>query len=195
MPTSKYYNDNAEKFFTETVNLDMEDIYHQFLNILPEGGKILDAGCGSGRDSLFFKKQGYQVTSFDYSEELVKLASEYIGDTVLQISFDDLTFKVEFDGIWACASLLHVPKSNIESIMGKLTEALKQDGILYASFKYGNKEEVRNNRLFSDYTESTFSALIKKIPALKFIKQWKTADARPKRQGEYWYNVLLRKES
>ena len=195
MPISKYYNDNAEKFFNETVNLDMEDIYRQFLNLLPERGKILDAGCGSGRDSRHFKSKGYNVTSFDYSEKLVKLASEYIGDTVLHISFDDLTFKAEFDGIWACASLLHVAKSNMQSIMDKLTEALKQDGILYASFKYGNKEEVRNNRLFSDYTESTFAALIKKIPALKFIKQWKTADARSERKGEYWYNVLLRKES
>jgi 2-polyprenyl-3-methyl-5-hydroxy-6-metoxy-1,4-benzoquinol methylase len=195
MPTSKYYNDEAEKFFDETVNLDMNDLYGPFLNLIPEKGKILDAGCGSGRDSRYFKSKGYKVTAFDYSEKLVKLASDFIGDTVLHMSFDDLTSKEEFDGVWACASLLHVPKNKMKSVIDKLAEALKLDGILYASFKYGDKEEVRKGRLFSDYTESTFQALIKKISSLKIIKHWKTADVRPDRKGEYWFNVLIRKES
>ena len=195
MSTRKYYNDKAKQFFDDTVNLDMEKLYRSFLDLIPEKGKILDAGCGSGRDTLYFKNRGYSVTAFDYSEELVKLASEHIGGTVLHMSFDDLTFKAEFDGIWACASLLHVPKSKMKSVIDKLAEALKQGGILYVSFKYGDKEEVRKDRLFSDYTEPAFTALVKKIPSLKIIKHWKTADVRPKRKGEYWFNVLIRKES
>jgi phospholipid N-methyltransferase len=135
------------------------------------------------------------VTAFDYSEKLVKLASDYIEDTVLHMSFDDLTFKAEFDGIWACASLLHVPKSKMKSVIDKLAEALKLGGILYVSFKYGDKEEVRKDRLFSDYTELTFQALVKKIPSLRILKHWKTADVRPNRKGEYWFNALMKKES
>jgi hypothetical protein len=82
----------------------------------------------------------------------------------------------------------------MKNVLDKLAEALKSGGILYASFKYGDKEEVRKERHFSDYTESTFQALVKKIPSLKIIKHWKTADVRPNREGEYWFNVLMRKE-
>ena len=195
MSTRKYYKDKAKQFFDDTVNLDMEKLYRPFLNLIPEKGKILDAGCGSGRDSRHFKKMGYSVTAFDYSEKLVKLASEYIEDTVLHMSFDDLTYNAEFDGIWACASLLHVPKSKMKDTIDKLAAGLKPGGILYASFKYGDKEGVRKDRLFSDYTESTFQSLIKKTPSLRIIKHWKTADVRPDRKGEYWFNALLRKES
>jgi SAM-dependent methyltransferase len=195
MSTHQYYSDKAKQFFDETVDLDMEKLYRLFLDLIPANGKILDAGCGSGRDSLYFKTRGYSVTAFDYSEELVTLASEHIGGTVLHMSFDDLTFKAEFDGIWACASLLHVPKNKMQGVIDKLAEALKLGGILYASFKYGDKEEVRKERLFNDYTELTFQGLIKKIPSLKIIKHWKTADVRPNRKGEYWFNVLMRKGS
>ena len=82
----------------------------------------------------------------------------------------------------------------MKSVIDKLAEALKQGGILYASFKYGDKEEVRKDRLFTDYTERTFQALIKKIPSLRIIKHWKTDDVRPNREGEYWFNVLMKKE-
>jgi len=193
-PTRTYYSENAQKFYDGTVNLDMESHYNTFLNMIPKGGKILDAGCGSGRDSLYFKKKGYNVVAFDYSEALVKLASDLIGTPVLQMSFQDIAFIGEFDGIWACASLLHVPKTEMRGIISKLAEALKPDGILYASFKYGYREEIRKGRLFSDYTKSTFQALIKKESSLKIVKHWKTADVRPKRKNEYWLNALMRKE-
>lgn len=193
-PTRTYYSENAQEFYDGTVNLDMGYQYKSFLKMIPKGGKILDAGCGSGRDSLYFKKKGYMVVAFDYSEALVKLASDLIGSSVLHMSFNDVAFIEEFDGVWACASLLHVPKNEMEGAIAKLAKALKPDGILYVSFKYGNKEEVRKGRLFSDYTESSFQALIKNISSLKIIKHWKTEDVRPKRKGEYWLNVLMRKE-
>lgn len=193
-PTRTYYSENAQEFYDSTVNLDMGYQYKSFLKMIPKSGKILDAGCGSGRDSHYFKKKGYIVVAFDYSEALVKLASDLIGSSVLHMSFNDVAFIEEFDGVWACASLLHVPKNEMQGVIAKLAKALKPDGILYVSFKYGDKEEVRKGRLFSDYTESSFQALIKNISSLKIIKHWKTEDVRPKRKGEYWLNVLMRKE-
>jgi len=194
-PTYEYYNARAKEFFDETVNLDMGAAYEAFLKLLPKGGKILDAGCGSGRDSLYFKKKGYDVVAFDSSGAMVKLASDFIGSHVLHMTFDDVAFTEAFDGVWACASLLHVPKSRMEAVMYKLALALKRGGVLYASFKYGDREEIRRDRHFSDYTESEFQILANKIASLSIIKHWKTADARPNRQDEYWFNVLLRKEA
>lgn len=191
--TEKYYKEKAKEFFDGTVNVNMEDLYRPFLELIPVGGKILDAGCGSGRDALYFKQQGYSVIAFDYSEELVRLASSLINSPVLHRSFDDIVFNEEFDGIWACASILHVSKRDIGNILKKLTNALKINGILYTSFKYGDVEKIRNGRLFNDYTESSFQKVLNNLPALKKIKFWKTVDARPGRKDEFWLNVLLRK--
>ena len=194
-PTNKYYTDKAKDFYDGTVNLDMEDLYRPFLELIPDRGKILDAGCGSGRDSLYFRRMGYDVVAFDYSEELVKLASDLIGFPVLHMSFDDVDFVEEFDGIWACASLLHVPKSAMNMVIDKMALALKSTGILYASFKYGNKEEIRKDRYFSDYTETEIQNLINDVSSITMINHWKTVDVRPDRKDEYWLNVLMRKES
>lgn len=195
MTTLKYYTNKAKEFFDGTVNVDMRDLYQPFLELIPDGGKILDAGCGSGRDAKFFKEQGYNVVSFDYSEEIVRLASEYIGEPVLHMSFDDVNFKNEFNGIWACASIIHVPKQDISGVLEKLSRALKPNGILYTSFKYGKAEGIRKGRYFSDYTESAFQRIVDTMPFLTVVKQWKSTDVRPNRKDEYWLNVLLIKDS
>jgi len=193
MTTKEYYNLNADVFFKETVNLDMEDIYEPFLELIPRGGKILDAGCGSGRDSLYFKRKGYVVTAFDYSEELVRLASRLIEDNVLHMSFEEINFEEEYDGIWACASLIHVSKEQIDDVMIRLNKALTQNGIIYASFKYGDGEELRKGRFFNDYNEKTANSLIKDLPSLNIIKYWQTADLRKERENEFWLNLLIQK--
>jgi len=193
MTTKEYYDQNADSFFKETVNIDMEDLYKPFLGLIPQGGKILDAGCGSGRDTLYFNKKGYNVVSFDYSEPLVELATEYTGQEILLRSFEDIDFTDEFDGVWACASLIHVAKRDINSAVAKLERALKPNGVLYASFKYGDDEEVRKGRFFNDYTESSIVSLTKYLPSLKIISTWRTEDLRDDRKGEFWLNVLLSK--
>ena len=189
-----YYDRNAREYFDSTVHLNMEHLYQPFLELIPRHGRILDAGCGSGRDSLYFKKQGYSVIAIDNSRELVKLASDILGKNCLLMSFKEIEFKNEFDGIWACASLLHVPKSEMDGVLLRLTRALKVKGILYASFKYGNDETVQRGRFFSSYDEESFKQLVKKHPTLRMLTMWKTEDIREKRQGEYWLNVLTKKE-
>ena len=194
--TIQYYNTNAKDYFENTVNLDLTQFYDPFLELIPEQGKkILDAGCGSGRDSLFFKKKGFEIIAFDASEELVKLSSDLLKQPVLHMTFEDLSFSNEFDGIWTCASLLHVPKDQMPAVLKKLADALKENGILYASFKYGNGEYVNKGRLFTSYDKASFEKLVSRKPNLKVVKMWLTEDVRPDRAGEMWLNVLLKKIS
>lgn len=193
-----YYNEKAKEFFEGTAYVDMSRQYKDFLANLPEGGFILDAGCGSGRDSLFFKKLGYQVVAMDGSIEMCKLASEYIGQEVVFSRFQEVDVKKLtdgqhlFDGIWASASLLHVPSSEIEGVLSKLKDALKQDGIFYASFKYGDFEGERNGRYFHDLKEDTAKALFTEI-GFAVKKIWITGDVRDGRSDEKWVNILVRK--
>ncbi len=193
--TLEYYESNAKKFYDGTVSIDVTSLYKPFLELMPDTGTILDAGCGSGRDSLFFKKQGFSVVAFDYSPELVKMASDLIGQDALLLSSEDVAFKNKFNGVWACSSLLHVPKSDMDSVIAKLSTALKAGGILYTSFKYGNAELYRKGRFFSDYDEASFDELLKGHPELQVVEYWQTSDLRPGREDEKWLNLLLRKQT
>ena len=184
-----YYNNNAKHFFEGTVHADMTEHYAVFLQKLPKGAHILDAGCGSGRDSLYFVKQGYKVMAMDASKELCKLAEQYIGQPVLNLKFQDIAFDNTFDGIWACASLLHVPSEELEKVLKNLKKALKQNGILYASFKYGDFEGERNGRYFHDLTEERAEKLFTKV-GLNIEKMWITKDVREDRVDEKWLNII-----
>ncbi len=188
---TKYYNRNARVYYDQTVNLDISNRYSPFLELLPKNGKILDAGCGSGRDSLFFKQQGYSVVSFDISKELVDLASRLIGQEVLKMSFNELHFENEFDGIWASASLLHIPQEEMDDVLGKLSRALKKNGVLYASFKYGDTERIDGDRFFNDYNEEKLNLLMNRHKNLKIENIWITEDVRADRKNESWMNVLF----
>ena len=86
---NNYYNENAKEFFEGTAYVDMSDNYKDFLSYVPKQGKILDAGCGSGRDSLIFIQKGYSVEAIDGSSEMCRLASEHIGQEVKHMLFQD----------------------------------------------------------------------------------------------------------
>ena len=191
---TNYYNTNAKDFFEGTAYVDMSEQYKDFLTYIPKGGKILDAGCGSGRDSRIFKEYGYDIVAMDGSIELCKLASEYIGQEVIHKQFQDIDFPPIFDGIWAAASLLHVPSSEIDMVLSKLKESLKTGGIFYASFKYGDFEGERNGRYFHDLNEETAKVLFTRV-GFKLEKMWITGDVREGRGDEKWINLLLVKKN
>jgi SAM-dependent methyltransferase len=193
MTTIDFYNQNAEQFYKETVNVDMTALYKPFLNLLPAKAHILDAGCGSGRDSLYFLKSGYQITAIDASKELSKLASELILQPVLNISFQEIGCENEFHGIWASASLLHIPRNEINNVLTRISKALKENGVLYASFKYGDKEYEKEGRYFNCYDENSINELIIKNNSLTLLKCWISNDARPNREDESWLNCFVRK--
>lgn len=192
--TIDFYNKNSIEFFKTTVNSDMDPLYKPFLNELKSGDKILDAGCGSGRDSLYFKGLGYDVTAFDGSIEMVNLSSKLLNQEVFHTTFEDFKSDVMFDGIWACASLLHINNNNIIDIINKLTKQLKNGGIFYMSFKYGEKEYEKDGRYFNCYTEDSFKTMISEIYDLKIQSLYVSGDVRPGRENEKWLNVICKKE-
>lgn len=188
-----YYQQNAVTFFAETVAVDMTTLYGRFLPLLPERAHILDAGCGSGRDARAFAKLGHHVTAFDASSALVALAETHLGQPVHCLRFQDIAWQDAFDGIWACASLLHVQAAELPVVMERLYKALKPDGVLYASFKYGSGEREHHGRHFSDLDEPGLAALLRQVPNLEPVDTWTTGDLRPGREAERWLNTLLRR--
>ena len=191
--TLVYYNQNAEIFTKNTINVDFKLIQENFLRMLPACSDILDFGCGSGRDTKYFLSQGHSVTATDGSEELCKLAGKYTGIPVKQMLFQDLDEKDTYDAIWACSSILHLPYRELKPVLKKMAQALKENGIVYTSFKYGTFEGERNGRYFTDMTEEKFENLLTEIEVFHIEEQWVTSDVRPGRREEQWLNLILRR--
>lgn len=197
MDSIEYYNTNATEYFQNTVNIDMQDNWDAFLGLLPEGASILDLGCGSGRDSAYFLSCGYDVTMLDASDEMCNLASIHTGQDVLHLSYENMDFDNVFDGIWACASLVHIPSDKIDDIIQKIIDALKVNGILYMSFHYGDFEGVRDGRYYTDYRTRTLKELIFHHANLELIDIVKSKDSQPSDSDavkEYgWIYAIVRK--
>ena len=167
-----YYENNAQAFFDETIGVDMAPLYERFLAHVPAGGQILNAGCGSGRDALALLRAGYRVEAFDASPTLAALAETHCGLPVQVLRFHDITWKDRFDGIWACASLLHVPTVELPDVLRRLASALKPDGVLYASFKYGGGEREHKGRRFTDLDETCLAELLCVVPEFVELETW-----------------------
>ena len=185
----EYYNENADSFVEGSVNADMSDSRNKFTAHLPENARILDAGCGSGRDSKAFLESGYDVVPFDASTEMCKRASELTGREVKNMRFEEMSFANEFDGIWASATLLHVPVTELSKIMQKMNAALKDGGVMYASFKYGDGTKMRGERKFSDFNETSIVPLFENA-GFKILNNEVGADNRPGRESEMWVEVI-----
>lgn len=202
--TISYYDKNAEEFCRATKDADMSFGRDKFLYLLNQKKHIgvneseknslhiLDAGCGSGRDAKVFLDSGYQVTALDASKKICEEAERLVKQNVLCMRFEEMEFRQEFDGIWACASLLHVSYAEISKVLKRFWNALKEDGILYASFKYGKDMRMDKGRLFYDYEEMELKNLMMRN---RFLVEdiFITGDVRKSREHEQWINVLARK--
>ena len=188
-----YYDNHAASFAEDTCTVDFSDIRDRFARKLTSGADILDFGCGSGRDTKAFLQQGFRVTAVDGSEKLCKIASEYTGIPVRKMLFQELDETERYDGIWACASILHVPGESLPDILERMKKALKASGIIYTSFKYGTFEGERAGRYFTDLTEESFAALLQRIEGLITEEMWISTDVRPGREDQKWLNIILRK--
>ena len=196
--TLLFYEENAAQFAQGTMLADMEDARSRFLNCLhclPAHAYLLDFGCGSGRDAKAFLEKGYRVDAVDGSLELCRIASEYAGIPVRHMLFQELSAREQYDGIWACASILHLPKRELSAVLLKIAAALKPGGVLYTSFKYGTFAGMRGGRYFTDFTEETLVQFIGQIPELDLepVDVWTTQDVRPGREEERWINILARR--
>ncbi len=191
--TLDYYNKNAEDFISRTVDADMHYCQDKFIKMLESGAYILDVGCGSGRDSLYFMEHGFKVCAIDGSEEMCRAAADYIGQKVECIKFQDIAYEEMFDGVWACASLLHLPKQELPDVLSNFYKAMKPGGVMYASFKYGDKEEERLGRFFSDYHLEEIENVFTKDAGFELIEGFETEDVRPDYAGKPWVNVMVKK--
>jgi HKD family nuclease len=187
---ASYYDNHARDFFDSTVSLDMSPLYEAFLSKLPTGAAILDAGCGSGRDARAFRDRGYRVTAFDASPALAALAAEHCGFEIQVRRFADVGEVEAYDGIWACASLVHVSLAQMPDTLGRLWRALRPGGWLYLSFKLGRGERDHEGRRFTDADDEILKAWCEHLPDAAPVESWITADRRPGRDDR-WINGLV----
>ncbi|BBJ31097.1 SAM-dependent methyltransferase [Rickettsia asiatica] len=192
MKNIQYYNNNAQEFYNRIINADLSDNYKAFTSYLPEKAHILDAGCGVGRDTKYFLSQGYQVTAFDGSTEMVKLASKETGTNVRQLTFQDIDFDELFDGVWTQATLLHVPYNETTNVYKKIHAALKPEGIFYASYGYGSDIIQSDDRDFYNMNEDTIKPYFNGL--FEIVKIWTEKSKRfsPSKEA-LWLNFIVKK--
>lgn len=193
MTTIEYYNNHALQFIENTLYVDMASLYQPFCDELPSQACILDLGCGSGRDTLAFKNKGYTVVAMDYSKALVQQSTALTGLQVLHASFYDLVESDHYDGVWACASLLHCERDKLLDVLRRIHRALRCTGICYMSFKYGTTDREKDGRTFTDLDENQANELLDQLDGVTVLKQWITVDKRLDRD-EKWLNVLWKKK-
>lgn len=191
--TINYYNEHAKSFYEDTVNVAFSEIQENFIKYLPSHAYVLDFGCGSGRDSRAFMDKGFQVDAIDGSIEMCILAEHLLDKEVSCIRFQDFSEVDKYDGIWACASILHLDKDNLGQVFSNLKIALKSGGYLYTSFKYGEFSGLRNGRYFTDMTEHSFGEFVQSVGGFEIAEMNVSSDARPGREDEKWINIILRK--
>lgn len=190
--TLEWYRANAEEFIQRTSDVDMAEHYRAFLECVPSGGRILDLGCGAGSAAQCFTEKGYRVLAVDGCRELCEYTRNRVGCPVRTMRFEELDYDDAFDGVWACASLLHLRKADLPSVLRLISRALKADGVFYASFKYGDTEREKDGRIFSDFTEDSLRDLLESAGGFRGISVWTTNDARPDRSDERWVNAICR---
>ena len=190
MDSIDYYNRYAVPYYEETVDASMEEVMKPFVELLSEeseNAEVLDLGCGSGRE------YGFYVTPMDGSEEMCKLAEVNTDKEVLQMTYDEMEFDDVFDGIWACASLIHLTEDEMRKVMKKLVQALKENGVLYFSVHRGDRDGIYHGRYFHDYNRRELQSLMEEYPELEVVDIWTTQDVRSEKSYKLWLNVLARK--
>lgn len=161
--TSAFYERNADDYAAATVGLDMNSDYARFIARVRPGGQILDAGSGSGRDTLAFLQRGYRVVAFDASTAMAELSSRLTGQTTAVRTFSDIDDEGRFDGVWASASLLHVSGHKLDDAWDRLVRALAAGGAIYASFKLGDGDTVaEDGRRFHLLSERRLAAMVER---------------------------------
>lgn len=189
---SNYYESNAERYAAETFFADMSEQYQRFRPLLKKGAKILDVGSGSGRDACYFQKQGYQVTALEPSKNLCREIRKVFSGEIVCSNIQNYRPTERYDGIWACASLIHLQEEEILYFFKKIDMYLNDNGIVYASGKSGiSTGEVEDGRFFLEFTEQLVEKILTVNKQLKLEQRWYTEDVSGRR-GFQWLNVVLR---
>jgi SAM-dependent methyltransferase len=133
--TLQFYRRNAEAYagWAKAPSTRLKG----FLALLPQGGSVLELGCGAGNHSAEMLAAGFTLRATDGSPEMAEIAARRLNHPVETMLFDQLDEHAAFDGVWASACLLHVPRDELAGILGRIHRALKPEGLFYASFKVG----------------------------------------------------------
>jgi len=189
-----YYDANAEEYSAATLQIDMNALRSRFLSNVPPCARILDAGCGSGRDTVAFLRRGYSVAAFDASAKMAGCASRYTGQRCAVLRFQDMAFEREFDAVWSCAALLHVPKSEMSDVLDRMVRALKPGGVAYFSFIEGNDEHASSDgRFYNSYTAESLRELLHYVGGVREVDCWTSfGDPDSPRQAP-WLNMIIQR--
>lgn len=185
-----YYDIHAKSYFDSTVALKVDEVMQRFLTYAPAAGHFLDAGCGSGRDTVAFLEKGYQVTAFDASASLAKLATQHCGQEVLNMTFDDVQWTNAFEGVWACASLVHLKSEELSRALSNLTRALKHDGAFFFCMKAGTSGYVDGTgRFFNRHTPDTLAPFLQELGLS--VKDYWASDSK-REPNVQWNNFVCK---
>lgn len=191
--TLAFYDKNATCYALQTERANLRPLYDRFLSLLPSGGRILDIGCGGGRDLRAFKASGFECIGVDPSARLAQIASEYSACEVIVARAQDLCFEEEFDGAWACASLLHICRSDLPLTLSRIYKALRPGGVLFLSMQAGcGNSDAADGRFYERYSIAELASVVLSA-SLEIIDQWTTPDALPGRKSISWINLLARR--
>ncbi len=190
----EFYDTNASLFIESWMSADMKGEYEEFEKLVKQGGSILDGGCGSGRDSLYFLQKGYDVTAFDPSDEMIKYASQFTGLSVKKLRWEDLADKDKYNAVWASASLYHVNRADMNAVFDKIADALKDNGILFASYRDRPDDFEEGGRKFTSFDKNTFSKFIQENGKFDIISIKERKDSRKGKEDEIWLFAFLKKK-
>lgn len=194
--TTAVYDTNAGEFISSWLTADMSREYSIFENLVKPGAKILDGGCGSGRDTLYFLQKGYDVSAFDPSEKMIKYASDFTGIKIRNLKWEDLDEKEKYDAVWASATLYHVARIDMPAVFARISNALKSKGILFASFRDrpDDFKEAETGRVLTSFDKDTFSHFLSSINLFDIIEIEERIDSRKGKEDEKWLFAFLRKK-
>ncbi len=190
--TIEYYNRHAQQYAEDTRYVYMFDIRSVFLKYIDPAGRILDAGCGGGRDMKVFMENGYMVDAFDASPEMCRVASEYTGEKITCCDFSGFRPYFTYSGVWACASLLHLQEEEFYAFFQRFKNCLNTGGVIYFSMKDGVKDGYdAAGRWYLGFDDRRLTRILSENPELSRVKYWKTQDNL--KRDLTWINVILQK--
>jgi SAM-dependent methyltransferase len=195
--TLRHYNEHAESFWEGTRDHDVTQNRNALLQHLPGAGpfKILDFGCGPGRDLKAFQELGHEAIGLEGAPRFVQFARSFSGCEVWQQDFLELHLPPEFfDGVFANASLFHVPSQELPRVLRALWAALKPFGILFSSNPRGDNEEGwSGGRYGCYYNWETWRTLVTNAGFSEIIHYYRPPGV--PREQQPWLASVWRKES